>query len=238
MTGGELEARLQEIAAAEGRLRAAVESFDDSDLRLPSLCAGWTRGHVVAHVPLNAHSLVNLMEWARTGIETPQYLGWAERDADIQRFSRRTPAEHAAALDDAGAAFQAAARALPPDRWDFEVRGIGDETRPVVRFLFGRLREVEIHHVDLAAGYTSADWEDGFVRRVLDEVPARLGPRVDAPFTVEAADLGMHLTVGEGDPVGHVVGPGHALLAWLLGRSRGAEVHGRGSVLPRVPPWG
>ena len=39
-----------------------------------------------------------------------------------------------------------------------------------------RLREVEIHHVDLRAGYGPADWDAAFVRTVLEEVPARLGP--------------------------------------------------------------
>jgi maleylpyruvate isomerase len=237
VTDEELHARLQEIAAAEGRFRATVETFDGSDLRAPSLCERWTRGHVIAHVALNAHSLVNLMEWARTGVETPQYPGWAERDADIERFSTRTPTEHLEALREAAAAFRAA-RALPLDRWGFEVRGIGSGPQPVVRFLFGRLREVEIHHVDLDARYRSGDWEDSFVRRVLDEVPARLGPRVTTPFTAEAADLGVHLTVGEGAPVGHAVAPGHVLLAWLLGRSRGSDVHTRGGLLPRVPSWG
>ena len=232
------EAQLDAVAAAEARVLRTVDSMDDGDLRVASLCDGWTRSHVLAHVALNAHSLVNLFEWARTGIETPQYPGWEERDSDIERYAARSLGEHRAALVAAGAAFAAAARAVPADRWAFLVRGIGGEPRPVETFLFGRLREVEIHHVDLAAGYGPRDWSGDFVRRVLEEVPDRLGPRVDEPFVVVATDSGERITVGGGSGKTEVAGPDGPLLAWLLGRSDGTALVVTGGSLPRVPPWG
>ncbi|MDQ3914763.1 MAG: maleylpyruvate isomerase family mycothiol-dependent enzyme [Actinomycetota bacterium] len=233
-----VRARLDDVAAAEARLRRTVESFAERDLAARSLCEGWTRGHVLAHVALNAHSLVNLMQWARTGIETPQYPGWEERDRDIDRLSTRTGEEHLEALTEAADAFAAAAGAVPPERWAFEVRGIGGPPQPAHRFLFGRLREVEIHHVDLRGGYGPHDWDPAFVRTVLAEVPERLGPGAEPAFTAEADDAGITLRVGEGPPPVHVRGPGHALLAWLLGRSDGADLDTGGGTLPRVPAWG
>jgi maleylpyruvate isomerase len=238
VAGGEVAARLAAIAAAEGRLRATVESFDDGDLAEPSLCEGWTRGHVLAHVALNAHSLVNLMEWARTGVETPQYPGWEERDRDIERLSARTKTEHLDALAEAADAFASAARHVPTDRWDFDVSGIGGTPQPARRFLFGRLREVEIHHVDLRGGYTPADWDGAFVRAVLEEVPARLGPGATEAFVVEAVDAGLSVTVGDGPPARRVRGAADSLLAWLLGRSDGHDLDAGGSGLPPVPSWG
>ena len=232
-----MRAGLSAVAAAEERLRATVESFDERDLAEPSLCEGWTRGHVLAHVALNAHSLVNLMEWARTGVETPQYPGWDERNRAIERCSRRTKAEHLDALAEAGAAFAAAARGVPPGRWDFEVHGIGGSAQPVRRFLFGRLREVEIHHVDLRAAYRPADWDAAFVRTVLEEVPARLGPGAPEAFVAEAVDVDARVTVGEGTAAVVVRGTAHSLLAWLLGRSDGGDLDA-GGALPPVPPWG
>lgn len=234
----EVRALLDRIEAAERRLRGTVERFADADLRAPSLCPGWSRSHVIAHVTLNAHSLVNLMNWARTGKETPQYPGWSERDEDIELRSARTTSEHLAALAGGTEAFRAAAEAVPADRWSFEVRGIGGEPQPVGRFLFGRLREVEIHHVDLRASYRPSDWDDSFVRELLGEVPGRLGSKVPAPFTAEATDLGLHIVVGEGPTIVDVAAPGAALLTWLLGRSKGSDVEARGGPLPLLPAWG
>lgn len=238
MNEGDLSAALSSVRAGEERLALTLDRMSDGDVAGPSLLPGWTRGHVLAHVALNAHSLVNLFDWARTGVETPQYPSWEERDADIETCSRRTLAEHRAALDRAGDAFEAAALAVPTDRWGFEVRGIGGDPTPAETFLFGRLREVEIHHVDLDAGYDPADWDPAFVRRVLAQSPARLSEGVDAPFVATATDLGDRVEIGHGSPTVEVSGPGGALLAWLLGRSDGALLKIRSGTLPRVPAWG
>lgn len=171
-------------------------------------------------------------------METPQYPSWEERDADIERHAGRTVSEHRDALTDAAAAFAAAARAVPSDRWSFPVRGIGGDPQPAETFLFGRLREVEIHHVDLDAGYGPEDWPAGFVRTVLEQVPARLGPRVERPFAAEATDLGTRVLAGDGSSEVEVAGAAGALLAWLLGRSGGSDLAVTGGDLPPVPPWG
>lgn len=238
MNAAELSDRLAAVSAAEDRLLHTVSQLSEADLRGASLLPGWTRGHVLAHVALNAHSLVNLFAWARTGVETPQYPSWAERDSAIGTHARRTLSEHRAALAEAGTSFEAAARAVPLPAWDREVAGIGGDPQPAETFLFGRLREVEIHHVDLDAGYLPPDWDDSFVRRVLEQVPARLARGVDAAFVAVATDLGMRLEVGDPPATGEVAGAGHALLAWLLGRSDGTGLDVRVGTLPRVPPWG
>ena len=238
MNERDLSQRLDDVRAAEDRLAGTLDRLDDGALAEPSLLPGWTREHVLAHVALNAHSLVNLFTWARTGEETPQYPSWAERDAAIEEHSTRTLAQHRAALEEAGAAFAEAARSVPLDRWSFEVAGIGGDPQPAETFLFGRLREIEIHHVDLDAGYVPRDWPEGFVRRVLEQVPARLGPGVDRAFVADATDLGMRFEVGEGPPAREVSGTGYDLLAWLLGRSDGSALAVEGGALPHVPPWG
>ena len=45
---------------------------------------GWSRGHVLAHIAGNADSLVNLLTWAATGVEHPQYASQEARDAAIE----------------------------------------------------------------------------------------------------------------------------------------------------------
>jgi maleylpyruvate isomerase len=66
----ELSARL---AAATQRLQDTVAGLTDQQAREPSLLPGWSRGHVLTHLARNADSLRNLLIWARTGVETPQY---------------------------------------------------------------------------------------------------------------------------------------------------------------------
>ena len=62
---------------------------------------------------------------------------------------------------------------------------------------WARLREVEVHHVDLGAGYTPADWSDAFALRLLREIVA--GTAGDAPAMVlRPFGLEHPLTVGDG----------------------------------------
>ena len=75
---------LPEIDRATARLLATARKLDDADLAAPSRLPGWTRGHVLAHLARNADGCVNLLTWARTGIETPQYASDERRDADIE----------------------------------------------------------------------------------------------------------------------------------------------------------
>ena len=237
MTENELLDRLAQIDGVEKRLKETVGTLDDDDLGAPSLCEGWTRGHVIAHVALNAHSIVNLFEWARTGVETPQYPGWDERAADIERSSTLSVSEHLTALEFAAAAFRGAADALPLDRWDFPVKGIGGEPVPVAVYLVGRRREVEVHHVDLVSGYGPDEWPESFVIETLQGVPARLGPRVARSFVVRASDLDRRWAIGEGEPNATIEGSGRALLHWLLGRSDGGGLKADPE-LPVLPSWG
>lgn len=229
--------RLHQVAAAEDRLSRTLDGLDETALRGRSLLPGWTRGHVLAHVALNAHSLVNLFDWARTGVETPQYPSWEKRDADIEEHAGRSPDEHRTALEDAAEAFRAAALSVPADRWDRPVSGIGGDPTPAASFLFGRLREVEIHHVDLDAGYGPGDWDEAFVRAVLEQVPARLTPHADEAFVARATDLGIAIEVGSGSGA-EVSGPAREMLAWLLGRTDGSALDVQGGSLPGVPSWG
>ena len=72
------------LATALGRL--VDEEFDE-----PSLLPDWSRRHVLAHVANNADALINLLTWARTGVETPMYASQEARDAGIEETSKLPP---------------------------------------------------------------------------------------------------------------------------------------------------
>lgn len=229
---------LAQVAASTARFDAAIGKLTDAELGEPSQLPGWTRGHVVAHMSRNADSLLNLLLWASTGIEIPQYASVALRDADIEAGApRHLDVQHA---DFTGSAhrWQAVASTMPADRWQAVVRNRqgGELTADQIPWM--RLRETEIHHVDLGVGYTPADWPAAFVTRLLPEavadLSAKLVPAATPTFDIQASDSEFIATVGPGRPHHTVLGPAASLLAWLLGRSPGKDLTGP---LPPLPAW-
>ena len=81
--------------AADGaaHLRGMMTRMGDDAFFKPSGLPGWTRAHVLTHVARNADAMVNLVTWARTGVQTPAYVSRDARDADIETGAGRTPAE-------------------------------------------------------------------------------------------------------------------------------------------------
>jgi maleylpyruvate isomerase len=229
------QASLAELSASTARLVAAVRGLDDAALGQPSLLPGWTRGHVVAHLARNADGLVNLATWARTGVETPMYAGGRSgRDAEIERDAGRSAPEQLADTEAAGRRLAAALAALPRAAHGVELTLGSGATVPAGWLPLRRIREVEIHLVDLAAGYRPADWPLAFAERTLDEL--RPSIRGSAVGRLVDPGTGRSWDLAPGRPA--LTGPAQGLLAWLVGRSDGAwlSFDGAGSV-PSAPPW-
>lgn len=200
----------------------AAEQWGDDDLRAPSLLPGWTRGHVLAHIARNADGITRTLSGALRGQRVPRYPGGRSgRNADIEVGSTRGFAELAAdvreSADRLGRLFAAVADA---DGWDLPT-----EDRPARDYVQARWREVEIHRVDLAGGYTAEQWSAEFVAYVLPELIGSLDARRAPPLRIEVtadgsvtSGLGGTVwTVGGAHPI-HVAGPDWALAAWLAGR--------------------
>ncbi|MGV9666736.1 maleylpyruvate isomerase family mycothiol-dependent enzyme [Nocardia niigatensis] len=225
-------ALLDTVAAATGRLLPAIAALGDADLVEPSLLPGWTRGHVLAHLSRNADSLVNLLLWARTGIETPQYASQFLREADIEAGAPRALREQLEDFTASAERWLDLARVMPADRWPTLVRNRQGGEIPATRIPWMRLLEVEIHHVDLAIGYTPADWSETFTTRLLIQSIGEVRPADGTGFAVTATDTGYTGTVGT--PATTITGPATALAAWLIGRSAGKDLTGD---LPDLAAW-
>jgi maleylpyruvate isomerase len=221
---------LTEVDRATTRL---VEATTDGDPTAPSLLPGWSRGHVLTHLARNADGLVNLLTWARTGVVTPQYASREARAADIEAGAGRSWPELVADVRDSAARFLDAADALDARAWA-ALLDLPNGPSPVALVPWRRLREVEVHHVDLGTGYTPAHWPESFAHRVLHELATTLD---DISLTVRPTGLGHPVPVGGGGPP-EVSGPAYALAAWLSGRSPGTglTVEPAGP-LPTVPEW-
>ena len=240
---------LQMVETSADSLSHGVEDLTDEQVVEPSTLPGWTRGHVLTHVARNADALVNLLTWARTGVETPMYPSRQVRNDDIAAGAGRPAARQRADLLESQARFMAAAAQMRTEQWQAEVRWGSDgqaATADVVPWL--RLVELEVHHVDLDLGHTPAHWTAAFVRRQLRRTAEDFRARPDTPaLTLRAIDDDTEHQLGGDGGTGPVVcGPQAALLAWLIGRSDGSgltvmehpdSVEPGSGPLPVLAPW-
>jgi maleylpyruvate isomerase len=123
--------------------------------------------------------------------------------------------------------------AVPEDRSGTVIERTpgSDRTFTVADVPSMRLREVEIHHADLAAGYHRSAWAPQFAAHVLDGVAARS----PGSFTAHATDLGREWRYGAGGPV--VSGTAADLAWWLTGRGTGEGLSSDGRELPQIGAW-
>lgn len=242
-------ALLAQISEATGHLLTSAAELTDEELRGPSLCEGWTRGHVLAHLARNADGHANMLNTAASGKVTPMYESDEKRNADIEAGSSLSGAELLADLrESAGRYAEAYAAADAAKAWGAPVyRTPGADPMAAFQTVGKRLAEILIHHVDLDADFTPAHWSDSFTDTTFADALARFADREDFPplrLDVEEEDVVYGLRSEPGDPqVPTVRGPKRALLAWLMGRASGdglvAVPPGGGrEPLPKLPAWG
>jgi len=238
----EVNNSLDRLAAATMRLLATATALSDAQAHEPSLLPGWSRGHVLTHIARNADGMINLLRWARTGTPTPMYASAESRAADIEAGAGRPAADLAADVRESAAALAAEAASMPDDAWTAQVRALNGPPFPALGVLERRLSEVEIHHVDVAAGYAPADWPGDFLREALPRVAESFAGRDDVPPCVawaEGAKDSFRLGPDQaGAPAVIINGQPADLLAWLLGRGDGGALTvAGGGALPALPPW-
>jgi maleylpyruvate isomerase len=218
----------------------AAHALTDQDFASPSHLQGWSRAHVVAHMADNADALVNLLTWARTGIETPMYPSPAARADRIEEGARRPPRELYAELLASGGRLADALAGLPEECWDKTVRTARGREVPASEVAWMRTREVWVHAVDLDAGASFDDVPREICAALLDDVAFFLGSRPETPpVELRSRDDGRtwHLgRPGTGDPV--VVSAGTAsLAAYAVGRPGPDRPHPARGGLPKLPAW-
>ena len=224
---------LGEITAATEQLLSTAAVFEDADVRQPSLLPGWSRGHVLTHLARNADGGTRILTWARTGTEVREYPSMRARAAEIEAGHGRPARELFADVRDSAARFADAYQAMPDEAWHRVVRWTSGKERPAHRAADSRLTELLVHHVDLRSGFHPGDWPADFVETTLATVVSAYAARDHVPdLRLTATDTGRHYRLG-GPRVARVIeGSPVSLLAWLLGRSDGADL---GDSLPELP---
>jgi maleylpyruvate isomerase len=233
----ELATRLRWMRTGTAFFAAQLAGLDDAALLEPSRLPGWSRRHVLSHVANNAFGLMNLLDWARTGIETPMYPSREARAAAIEAGSGRPAAQLRAEVLASAERLAAAVDAMPATGWGGPIRnGLGRATTGA-EVPWMRTREVWVHGVDLGGKATFADVDRPVAAALLDEAARSFAGRGDCPAVRLIASDGDSFGIGPmGGPATEVLGTVHSLAAWLLGRSDGADLETLG-LLPVLPTW-
>ncbi|MEO9150969.1 MAG: maleylpyruvate isomerase family mycothiol-dependent enzyme [Lapillicoccus sp.] len=230
---------IRSVTGETARLLTTVSGLDPASVGNPSLCAGWTRGHVLTHLARNADALERLVEAALTGRKIPMYASPSARDGDIEAGAGRGYAEQLTDVEESAARWAQAMVRLADASGRLQDVEVEARNGVVVRALFlpfMRLREVVYHHVDLDAGYGFADLDAAVAQALLAEQLARVGRQEGAPdiriTTDEGDDLAVSLAATAPDLT--VSGPRSAVLGWLA-RGLTDGVSSSTGALPTLP---
>ena len=237
----QLQSAFDLLADASQRLTRTVDGFHGDDWTAPTRLPEWTRAHVVAHLALNAEGIARCLRGVvADDPEEPatMYDSTEQRDSDIAELAGRDPAEIRDRLLAATTLLHDAVLAVPDDGWECRVeRTPGGRSMPTSALPGMRLREVEIHHVDLAASYAVDDWPLAFAEHLLDAMSKRVDD--GAAFEVKPLDSQRTWTFGEPDaedtPV--VTGPAGEIAWWLTGRTAAESVTSSRGALPEIGAW-
>ena len=229
------DTRLVELLAdATNKLVRTVDQLSDEELRAHSLLPGWSRAHVVAHLALNAEGLAGALMGLREHSGVPMYSSQEDRNQDIEKLAADDPSvlreRLLAGTTNVGEEIAELPDNLAATRIE---RTPGGRTFPASAVPGMRLREVEIHHVDLDAGYSRTSWPVEFSVSLI-ETMARMADASE-PFTAYAVDVDRTFEFGEGGP--RVSGTAADLGWWLTGRGTGEGLTSEGGDLPRIGAW-
>ena len=221
---------------ATQRLVRTVDGLDDQALAAHSGLPDWTRGHVVAHLALNAEGLAGVLEGMRTGRPTTMYASDDRRDSDIDDLAGAARSELRARFLGGTTRFTEAVDHFPEEHWpeSFE-RTPGGRTFRYTAVPGMRLREVEIHHVDLAAGFDPTGWSDAFAAHLITSMVKRHPS--ERSFRVLANDLARTWVIGDNPDETTVSGPAGDLAWWLTGRPAADSLTCSTGDLPPVKAW-
>ncbi len=224
----------EHLPDATRRLVRTADALADEAYSEPSALPDWTRGHLLAHLALNAEALTRALHGLVEGLRVPMYPSQEARDQDVLDLAAEGPSELRTRLLGGCTALADAIDLIPDDEWDTTIDRVpGGRTFTAGEVPGMRLREVEIHHVDLAAGYDRSDWPADFAAILLDAMGSR-GAQ-ETPFVAHATDLGRSWHFGAGGPT--VTGTGADLGWWLTGRGDGAGLTSDSGTMPQIGTW-
>ena len=224
----------EQLPEATRRLIRTADGLTDEQYAEPSGLPDWSRAHVLAHLALNAEGLAGALAGVVEGRRVPMYLSQDARNGDIAELAAKEPASIRGRLLGGCTDLADALAAVPDDQWEATIERVpGGPEFTVADVPDMRLREVEIHHADLGAGYDRSSWSPTFATRLLDATLVR--STTTSPFAAHASDLDRTWRFGEGGPT--VTGSANDLAWWATGRGSGDGLTCDADALPEIGGW-
>lgn len=112
---GDIAEQIDQVNEATSRLLAGLDSLTEADAARPSLCPGWTVGHVLTHIARNADGLRRGAEGALRGETVPMYPSAEARDHEIEAGAGRPMPDLVADVTSSAAALSDAWSAMSTD---------------------------------------------------------------------------------------------------------------------------
>ncbi len=229
---------INQLTSATTRFMATIAPLSDEEMSAASRLPNWTRGHIATHIARNADAMVNLCTWAKTGVQLPMYASQEERDRDIELGSGRSAAEIVADVDESASRLTAAIESLDEAARKAMIRrgaAAAGPAFPAIQIPWMRIREVEIHLVDLGLGPTFSDTPIEFLTALLAEEIPNFDSRM-AGLTLNCSE-GSQFKIGDGHQL--INGTIGDITAWLLGRANPNEIARLVSdqPIPTPPKW-
>ena len=226
-----LHSDLSRLGRETDMFLATVASLSDEEIAAPSLCRGWTRADVMAHVASNARALVNLIDWAVTGEERPMYPSAGARSEGISTLAALPREELAGEVRESARNFAEQAVRLGGEIRAQEVQ-VGGRPIPATSVVALRIAEVVVHHHDLDTAWTIEEADPDSLLNALEAVVRSLRAN-GAPGMTLVTEERDEWVIGDGGL--RVTSDREGMIQWLA-RGDAGHIEADGPV-PALPSW-
>lgn len=226
-----LHSDLSRLGRETDMFLATVESLADNEMAVASLCEGWTRTDVIAHVASNGRALEKLIDWATSGEERPLYASSEARAQEIAALAALPREELIGELLESARNFAEQAQWLSGELVATEVR-VNGMTIPATSIVALRIAEVVVHHHDLNTAWTIEEADPDSLLNALEAAVRSLRAK-GAPGMTLVTEERDEWVIGDGGL--RVASDREGLLQWL---ARGDAEHVEADrPLPVLPSW-
>lgn len=231
ITPARLHSDLSRLGRETDMFLATVASLSEGEMAAPSLCEGWSRAHVIAHVAASGRALVRFIDWAATGEERRLYASSEARAEAIATLVALPREELLAELRASADHFAGQAQRLSGTLVAREISLHGSPL-PAASIVAHRIAEVVVHHHDLDTAWTIEEADPDSLLDALEAAVRSLRAK-DAPGMTLVTEERDRWIIGDGAL--RIASDREGLLQWLA-RGDAEHIEADGP-LPALPSW-
>ncbi|PRB70206.1 maleylpyruvate isomerase family mycothiol-dependent enzyme [Arthrobacter sp. MYb213] len=226
-----LHSDLSRLNRETSMMMATIDTLSAEELAADSLCEGWSRAHVIAHLASNGRTLVKLIDWAISGEPQQLYASTEARNAEIAELAALPGEELLTRFRDAATYFAEQSERLTGELAVDEV-DLHGKIIPATSIVALRIAEVVIHHHDLQTAWTIEEADPDSQENAV-EAAVRTMRVKNAPGMTLLSEEGDEWVIGDGSL--QVRSDREGFIEWLArGQARHIEADGP---IPVLPAW-